>query len=104
MWGTGYFILCPATAVSNTVTVKYMKHDQLIEEWKQKFRDAYDKEIEPVLDEQFPKDNVGVEHLRASFSRRSSALVLYAKAYIFAEKFLEKFASAVRKNILKEMK
>jgi|GEM_PF-4857728 len=49
-------------------------------------RARWDKAMEPVLDEQFPKDNEGVEHLRPSHSRRGAALVLYAKAFIFMEK------------------
>lgn len=60
------------------------------ETMEERIRKQWDAKLLDVLDEQFPKDNEGVEYIRPSRSRRSEAMVLYAKAFIVAEEILHK--------------
>jgi hypothetical protein len=80
MWGTGYFILCPATAVSNTVT---MKHDQLIEEWEKEFDKKF---VDGKLD-----------WWQTDYDYSDSAKPSQVKL------FLRSFAYAVRKNTIEKV-
>ena len=62
---------------------------KLNKNWEKEFEKKWSRELHSELDRLFPKDNIGIEHLRKSTTHRSEAMAFNGSAYTFALKFIK---------------